>query len=49
LRNYNKARGCAGWLAWFERIRYRQHDAGVFLYAFDLIELNGDNLRRDPL
>jgi ATP-dependent DNA ligase len=21
----------------------------VFLYAFDLIELNGDNLRRDPL
>ena len=25
------------------------HDAGVFLYAFDLIELNGDDLRRDPL
>jgi bifunctional non-homologous end joining protein LigD len=21
----------------------------VFLYAFDLIELNGDDLRRDPL
>jgi ATP-dependent DNA ligase len=21
----------------------------VFLYAFDLIELNGDELRRDPL
>jgi bifunctional non-homologous end joining protein LigD len=21
----------------------------IFLYAFDLIELNGDNLRRDPL
>ena len=21
----------------------------MFLYAFDLIELNGDNLRRDPL
>ena len=33
----------------FDRIRYRQHDAGVFLYAFDLIELNGDDLRRDPL
>jgi bifunctional non-homologous end joining protein LigD len=33
----------------FERIRYRQHDATVFLYAFDLIELNGDDLRRDPL
>jgi bifunctional non-homologous end joining protein LigD len=34
-------------LASFERIRYRQQ--GVFLYAFDLIELNGDDLRRDPL
>jgi len=33
----------------FDRIRYRRHDAGVFLYAFDLIELNGDDLRRDPL
>ena len=33
----------------FNRIRYRHHDAGVFLYAFDLIELNGDDLRRDPL
>jgi bifunctional non-homologous end joining protein LigD len=36
-------------LASFERIRYRQHDEDVFLYAFDLIELNGDDLRRDPL
>jgi hypothetical protein len=26
-----------------------RHDASVFLYAFDLIELNGDDLRRDPL
>ena len=33
----------------FDRIRYRRHDAGVFLYAFDLIELNGDDLRREPL
>jgi bifunctional non-homologous end joining protein LigD len=32
----------------FDRIRYL-HDASVFLYAFDLIELNGDDLRRDPL
>ena len=24
-------------------------DGGVFLYAFDLIELNGDDLRPDPL
>ena len=33
----------------FDRIRYRRHDASVFLYAFDLIELNGDYLRREPL
>jgi bifunctional non-homologous end joining protein LigD len=33
----------------FDRIRYRRYDARVFLYAFDLIELNGDDLRRDPL
>jgi bifunctional non-homologous end joining protein LigD len=33
----------------FNRIRYRRHDANVFLFAFDLIELNGDDLRRDPL
>jgi ATP-dependent DNA ligase len=36
-------------LASFERIRYRRHDEDVFLYAFDLIELNGEDLRRDPL
>jgi hypothetical protein len=33
----------------FDRIRYRRHDASVFLYTFDLIELDGDDLRRDPL
>ena len=33
----------------FDRIRYGRHDASVFLYAFDLIELNGDDLRREPL
>ena len=33
----------------FDCIRYRRHDASVFLYAFDLIELNGDDLRREPL
>ena len=32
----------------FDRIRYRRHDASVFLYAFDLIELDGDDLRREP-
>jgi bifunctional non-homologous end joining protein LigD len=33
----------------FDRIRYRRYDGSVFLYAFDLIELNGDDLRRDPI
>jgi ATP-dependent DNA ligase len=33
----------------FERIRYRRNDDSVFLYAFDLIELNGDDLRDAPL
>jgi bifunctional non-homologous end joining protein LigD len=39
----------AATMAQLRRIRYRRHDASVFLYAFDLIELNGDDLRRDPL
>jgi bifunctional non-homologous end joining protein LigD len=36
-------------VASFDRIRYRRHDGDTFLYAFDLIELNGDDMRRDPL
>ena len=32
----------------FDRVRYRHHDESIFLYAFDLIELNGDDVRRDP-
>ena len=36
-------------IATFDLIRYRRHDSCVFLYAFDLIELNGNDLRRDPL
>ena len=36
-------------IASFDRIRYRHHDGDVFLYAFDLIELDGEDLRRDPL
>jgi ATP-dependent DNA ligase len=36
-------------VASFDRIRYRRHDGDAFLYAFDLIELNGHDLRRDPL
>src|SRR5262249_44195359 len=31
------------------RLHYRRHDASVFLYAFDLIELDADDLRREPL
>jgi ATP-dependent DNA ligase len=33
----------------FDRLRYRRGDGTVFLYAFDLIELNGRDLRREPL
>src|SRR5262245_31352200 len=33
----------------FDRIRYRRRDASVFLYAFDLLELDGRDLRREPL
>jgi bifunctional non-homologous end joining protein LigD len=29
--------------------RYRRGDESVFLFAFDLLELNGDDLRREPL
>jgi ATP-dependent DNA ligase len=36
-------------VALFNRVRYRHHDESIFLYAFDLIELNGDDLRSDAL
>jgi bifunctional non-homologous end joining protein LigD len=36
-------------VASFDLIRHHGHNDRVFLYAFDLIELNGDDLRRDPL
>src|SRR3989440_3289256 len=36
-------------VASFDLIRHHRTDERVFLYAFDLIELNGDGLRRDPL
>src|SRR5262249_40069870 len=29
-------------------IRHQRANDSIFLYAFDLIELNGDDLRRDP-
>jgi bifunctional non-homologous end joining protein LigD len=33
----------------FDRLRYRRADGHVFLFAFDLIEFNGKDLRREPL
>jgi bifunctional non-homologous end joining protein LigD len=36
-------------IASFDHIRHRHHDASVFLCAFDLIELDGDDLRRESL
>ena len=33
----------------FNRLRYRRQDGRVFLYAFDLLELDGRDMRREPL
>src|SRR5262249_13149832 len=33
----------------FDHVRYRRADQRVFLYAFDLVELNGDDLRHEPV
>ena len=33
----------------FNTLRHRRNDRTVFLYAFDLIELDGCDLRREPL
>jgi bifunctional non-homologous end joining protein LigD len=33
----------------FDQLRYRRQDAAVFLFAFDLLELNGQDLRREPI
>ena len=33
----------------FDRLRYRRQDGRVFLFAFDLLELNGREMRREPL
>jgi bifunctional non-homologous end joining protein LigD len=33
----------------FDRLRYRRADGHVFLFAFDLLELDGQDLRREPL
>jgi bifunctional non-homologous end joining protein LigD len=36
-------------VASFDLVRYHRANDRVFLCAFDLIELNGDDLRHDPL
>ena len=36
-------------VASFDLVRHQRANGSIFLYAFDLIELNGDDLRRDPL
>ena len=36
-------------VALFDLVRHHRHNDRVFVYAFDLIELKGDDLRRDPL
>jgi bifunctional non-homologous end joining protein LigD len=38
----------ANGLSVFELIRYRQHDRATVLCAFDLVELDGEDLRRSP-
>jgi bifunctional non-homologous end joining protein LigD len=36
-------------VASFDLVRYHRANERIFLYAFDLIELNGNDLRHDPL
>src|SRR5215471_21632436 len=36
-------------VASFDLVRHHRANESIFLYAFDLIELNSDDLRRDPL
>ena len=36
-------------LSLFDELHSGRRDHDVILYAFDLIELNGDDLRREPL
>jgi bifunctional non-homologous end joining protein LigD len=36
-------------LSMFEKLRWRHHDGHVFMWAFDLLELNGQDMRREPI
>jgi bifunctional non-homologous end joining protein LigD len=46
---HGEAVGCDdNGVASFDLVRYHRANERIFLYAFDLIELNGDDLRPDP-
>ena len=36
-------------MATFQLLRHRRNEPKAFLYAFDLLELNGTDLRREPI
>jgi hypothetical protein len=36
-------------LALFQMLRQRRNEASAFLFAFDLLELDGTDLRREPI
>ena len=36
-------------LALFDILRRRQNEASAFLYAFDLLEIDGTDMRREPI
>jgi ATP-dependent DNA ligase len=36
-------------VAAFQMLRHRRNEPKAFLYAFDLLELNGTDLRREPI
>ena len=44
-------RWCAvtGGVATFQLLRHRRNEPQAFIYAFDLLELNGADLRREPI
>ena len=36
-------------LATFQLLRHRRNEPQAFLYAFDLLEVNGEDLRKEPI
>ena len=36
-------------LATFQLLRHRRNEPQAFLYAFDLLELNGEDIRKEPI